>query len=160
MSKQLLATLGVGLIVIGAVLYTTVSVNQGHLLTLTGSITNVQAAELSKDATLVVLEFTVLNPSAVGFEVKELSVERIGGTPGDLLSKSDAVRYLEYNKLTQLSPLGIGDRIIGGESVQRFVAARFDAPAEGLAGATYRIRFRHMENVDAQIEGRKPQASP
>jgi hypothetical protein len=160
MSKQLLAALAAGLVVIGVALFSTVSINQGHLLTLTGSITDVHIAELSPDATLVVVDFTAANPSAVGFEVKELALERVDGGTGDLLSKSDATRYLEYNKLSQLAPFGIGDRIKGGETVQRLVIARFDAPAAGFAAATYRIRFRHIENVDAQIEGRKSQARP
>jgi hypothetical protein len=158
MSRQLLATLAVGLVVIGAALYSTVSINQKHLLTLTGSITDVRVAELSPQATLVILDFTVENPSGVAFEVKELSVERVdGAVRGDLLSKAETARYLEYSKVAQPNPaLGIGDRIKGGETVKRLVAARFDSPATGLAAATYRIHFRHIENVDAQIEGRKP----
>lgn len=154
MSRQLLITLWVGLIVIGVIVYSTVAVNQGHLLTLTGSITDVRVAELSPEATLVILDFSAQNPSAVGFEMKELAVERVDGAKGDPLSKVEATRYMEYAKLAQPNPpLGIGDRIGAGKTVQRMIAARFDAPAAGFATATYRIRFRHIENVDAEISG-------
>jgi hypothetical protein len=156
-SKQFLATLAVGLGVIGAAVYSTVSINQNHLLTLTGSMTDVRVAELTPEATLVMLDFTAENPSAVGFEVKELGVERVDGARGDVLSKAEATRFLEYSQLAQPNPpLGIGDRVKAGETVKRMIAARFDLPAAGLAAASYRIRFRHIENVDAQIEGRKP----
>jgi len=158
MSRQLLIALYVGLAVIGVAIYATVSINQKHLLTLTGSIADVRVAELSPMATLVILDFTAENPSGVGFEVKDLSVERVdGAVRGDLLSKAETARYLEYSNLAQPNPtLGIGDRIKAGETVKRMIAARFDAPAAGFAAATYRIHFRHIENVDAQIEGRKP----
>lgn len=157
MSKQFLATLAVGLVVIGAVLYSTVTINKNHLLTLTGAITDVRVAELTPESTLVILDFTAQNPSAVGFEVKELAVERVDGARGDILSKAEAARFLEYSKLAMPNPaLGIGDRIKGGETVKRLIAARFDAPVAGFAAAAYRIRFTHIENVTAEIEGRKP----
>ncbi len=157
MSRQFLATLAVGLVVIGAALYFTVDLNQKHLLTLTGSIDNVRVAELSPEATLVILDFTAQNPSGVGFEVKELAIDRVGSVAGDVLSKAETVRYLEYTQLGQPNPaFGIGDRIKGGETVKRVVAARFDLPAAGFAQATYRIRLKHIENVDVEIEGKKP----
>jgi hypothetical protein len=160
MSRQLLVALAVGVVVIGVALYSTVSINQKHLLTLTGSITDVRAIALTPEASLVILDFEANNPSAVAFEVTGLWVERVEGpapVPSDMLSKAESARYFEYNKLPQPNPsLGIGDRIKGGETVKRMVAARFDSPVAGLAAGTYRIRFRHIENVDAQIEGRKP----
>lgn len=157
MSRQFLATLWVGLLVIGAVVYSTVKINKDHLLTLTGSITDVRVAELSPEATLVMLDFTARNPSGVAFEVKELVVERIGGAGGDILSKVEAARFLDYSKLAMPNlPLGIGDRIQGGETTKRLIAARFDAASAGFAAAEYRIRFRHIENVEAEIQGRKP----
>lgn len=157
MSRQLLAALAVGAVVIGAALYSTVTINKDHLLTLTGSITDVRVAELTPESTLVILDFTAQNPSAVGFEVKELAVERADGVRGDVLSKAEAARFLEYSKLAMPNPpLGIGDHIKGGETVKHLIAARFDAPAAGFAAATYRIRFTHIEKVTVQIEGRKP----
>jgi hypothetical protein len=156
MRPQLLATLAVGLVVISVAIYSTVSINQKHLLTLTGSITDVRTAELSPEATLVILDFTAQNPSEIAFEVKELAVQRVDGIDGNVLSKAETVRFMEYSQLPQPNaPVGIGDRIAGGQTVKRMIAARFDSPAAGLADAVYRIRFRHIENVDAQIEGRK-----
>ena len=160
LSKQLLITLAVAMVVIGVALYSTVSINQKHLLTLTGSITGVRVAELTPEASLVILDFTALNPSVIGFEVKDLRVERVDGAapvPAAALSKAEIAAYFEYSKEVPANPsLGIGDRIKAGETVKRMVAARVDSPATGLATGTYRILFKHIENVDAQIEGRKP----
>lgn len=147
------------MVVIGAALYSTVSINQGHLLTLTGSIDDVRVVALAPEITLVVLDFTATNPSGVGFEMKALAVDRMDGTKaveGALLSKAESARYFEYAKMPHPNAsLGIGDRIQGGETVKRMVAARFDSAPDGLAVATYRIRFRHIENVDAEIVGKK-----
>jgi len=159
MSRQFLITLGAAVVLIGVAVYSTVSINQGHLLTLAGSIDDVRVVALSPEATLVVVDFTATNPSEVGFEMKELSLERMDGdkaVPGALLSKAESARYFEYAKMPHPNEsLGIGDRIKGGETVKRVMVARFDSAPDGLALATYRMRFRHIENVDAEISGRK-----
>ncbi|MEO5926327.1 MAG: hypothetical protein ABIR70_21070 [Bryobacteraceae bacterium] len=158
MSRQFLIMLSAGLLVIGVALYSTISVNQKHLLTLEGSITDVRISELTPESTLVILDFTAMNPSKVRFEVKEVGVERTDGTPlrGDLLSKAETVRFLEYAKLPMPNPtIGVGDRVQGGETVKRMIAARFDTPAAGLQTATYRIGFLDYNNVAAKVEGKK-----
>jgi hypothetical protein len=151
-SRQLLFALYAALAIVALVLYSTVEVNQKHLLTLEGSITNVRVAELTPESTLVILDFTATNPAKVRFEVKELGVERADGQAvrGDVLSKAETVRYLEYAKLAQPNPpIGTGDRINGGETAKRVVAARFDTPAAGLKSAFYRIGFLDYNNVTA-----------
>src|SRR4051812_29261586 len=157
-SRQLLITLGAALLIVGVVLYSTVEVNQKHLLTLEGNITDVRIAPLNEMSTLVILDFTATNPAKVRFEVKELGVERTDGTPmrGDTLSKAETLRFLDYAQLPHLNaPIGVGDRINGGETTKRVVAARFDVPPAGLQNGSYRIGFLDYNNVVAKIEGKK-----
>src|SRR5262245_21992947 len=144
MSRQLLITLGVAVVIVGALLFTTVSVNQKHLLTLEGSITNVRVEPLNQGSSLVILDFTATNPSEVPFEMKEVGVERIDGTPvrGDVVGKAETVRFMEYGKLAQVGPpTGMGDKIKAKEKASRMISARFDNPPPGLETGTYRIAF-------------------
>jgi hypothetical protein len=160
MSRQFMLVLLAAVAVIGVALYSTVTVNQNHLLTLTGAITDVRVEPLTPEASLVIVDFTATNPSGVGFDLLQLELEKVDGaniTPSGLLSKSEIARFVEYKKLAQPNPvLGIGELIRGGQTVKRMVVARFELPPTGLAQATYRIRFHHIDKVDAQIEGRKP----
>lgn len=160
MSRQFIVMLLAAVVIIGVALYSTVSVNQNHLLTLTGAITDVRVRPLTPEASLVIVDFTVTNPSAVGFDLIQLELDKMDGdkaTPSGLLSKGEIGRYLDYEKSPQPNPtLGIGEMIRGGQTVKRMIAARFELPEAGLAAATYRIRFHHIEKVDAEITGRKP----
>jgi hypothetical protein len=160
MSRQFLLTLAAALIVIGVALYSTVSVNQRRLLTLTGSITNVRPIALTLESSLVIVDFTATNPSPVGFDLIQLELDKLAGekaTPSGLLSKSEIARYFEYNKIPQPNPvLGIGELIKAGETVHRIVVGRFELPVDGLATSAYRIRFRHIDKVDAEISGKRP----
>ena len=160
MSRQFLITLLVGVAVIGAGLYTTVRVNKAHLLTLTGTIDNVRAVSLTPEATLVIVDFTATNPSAVPFELRELELERVEGdkvTPSGRLNRSEIENFFDYYKLPRRGAVfGLGDKVGPGEKVQRMIAARFELLPEGLEKATYRIRFHHYDNVTAEIMGKKP----
>jgi len=160
MSRQFIVMLLAAVVVIGVALYSTVSVNQKHLLTLTGSIDDVRVRPLTPDASLVIVDFTTTNPSAVGFDLIQMELDKMDGdkaTPSGLLTKSEIGGYFEYEKLPRPNPvLGIGEMIRGGQTVKRMIAGRFELPEAGLAGATYRIRFHHIDKVDAEITGRKP----
>ncbi len=161
MSRQLLIALAAALVIIGIALYSTVEVNQAHLLTLEGKVDNVRVIALTPESTLVIVDFTATNPAKVRFEVRDLTLERIEKDKqplrGDVLGKAELVRYMEYSKVPQLNPvIGGGDRVQGGDTVKRMVAARFDVPVAGLGIATYRIGFQDYNNVAASIEGKKP----
>jgi hypothetical protein len=160
-SRQLLITLAAALAVIGIALYSTVKVNKAHLLTLEGKIDNVRVISVTPESTLVIVDFTATNPAKIRFEVRDLTLERIEKDKdplrGDVLSRAELLRYMEYSKVPQANPpIGSGERVNGGETVKRMIAARFDVPVGGLGIATYRIGFLDYNNVAAKIEGKKP----
>ena len=158
MSRQLLLTLGAAVILVGIALYSTVSVNQNHLLTLEGKITNLHVEKLNETSTLVLLDFTATNPSEVPFDIKQVTVERTTNTDaikGDVLSKAETGGYVEYAKLTTNPPLGAGNVIKAGQTAKGLVAARFDVPGV-LTTSHYRISFTDYNGVTAKIEGTQP----
>jgi len=160
-SRQLLITLAAAFAVIGLALYSTLKVNEAHLLTLEGKIDDVRVISVSPQSTLVIVDFTATNPAKIRFEVRDLTLERIERDKeplrGDVLGKAELLRYMEYTKVPQKNPpVGGGDKVQGGETVHRMIAARFDVPVDGLGIATYRVGFQDYNNVAPKIEGKKP----
>lgn len=155
----MIAILGAA-VIIGAVLFVTVGVNQSQVLTLKGKVLDVRAVTLEPQASLVVIDFEANNPSNKLFEIEDIAVDQIQGeteTPSSLLSKRETANYFEYTKMLQPNPqLGIGEIIKGGETVHRMVVTRFELPVNGLANAEYRIRIRDINDVVADIAGKRP----
>lgn len=160
MSKQLLIAILAAAAVIGVALYVTVGVNQSQVLTLKGKVLDVRAVTLDPAASLVVIDFEAANPSNKIFEIEEIAIDRMDGetaTPSSLLSKRETANYFEYTKMLQPNPqLGIGEIVKGGETVKRMVVTRFELPVAGLANSVYRIRIGDINDVVAEITGKRP----
>ena len=139
-SRTFAIILAASLLVVVSLVWYAVSANQNHLVTLKGSVLKVRTLPLTKDATLVLVDFRISDPTKAAFDVKtiELEMDRKNPEidaktklpipiPGGILTKVDLDRVFEYEK--KIGPrenpnLVPGDRINPGQSIDRMIAAR------------------------------------
>jgi hypothetical protein len=135
---------------IGSAIFVAVRVNQDAQLRLTGKITTTRVFPVEASS-LVLVEFSLTNPSPLPFEVRDLEIERIDGTPSGRLNKTEIQSYMQYYKLAGPPVLGLSDKIGAGATVERMAAARFEvAPAE-MKNAEYRLRLRAFDGITMEI---------
>jgi len=135
MSKQFWSFLAVGLAVVGIVIAVVWFGTKSSHLELDGKILKVRTLALGKDASLVVIDFRVTNPSAVPFVVRDVALKltpssgpEVDGSPA---SKTDIDRVFEAEKL--IGPhfndvLSLQDRIPPNKTLDRMTGARFEVP--------------------------------
>jgi len=111
-----------------------VSTQSGHL-DLKGEILKVRVLPLNPQASLVVTDFRISNPSNVRFVVRtvEMRLDPLSGetVDGQMFSKFDTENVFKYEKL--LGPkyndvLSIKDEIAPHQTVDRMAGARFELP--------------------------------
>lgn len=153
MSKQFWTFLAIGLAIVAAgigILF--LSTKSAHL-DLDGKILKVRVLALSPEASLVIVDFRVTNPSGVPFVVRtaDLRLDHYSGEPveGRTISKPDTENVFKYEKL--LGPkyndvLSIEDKIAPHQTMDRMVGARFELPESGI-DARKDIRL-HIEDLD------------
>lgn len=133
MTKRFWILMGVGLAVVAAGLAVLLLSTKGAHLELDGTILKVRVLALNPNASLVIVDFRVRNPSDVPFVVKQVTTKfyPVSGDPtdGTSISKPDVENVFKYEKL--LGPkfndvLSIRDRIAPHQSVDRMVGARFE----------------------------------
>ncbi len=126
---------------------------KGAHLDLKGEILKVRVLALSPDASLVVVDFRIANPTDVPFVVRtaELQLDHYSGAPvdGRTISKPDTENVFKYEKL--LGPkyndvLGIKDKIPPHQTMDRMIGARFELP-ESAIDVRKDIRL-HIEDLD------------
>ncbi len=139
MSKQFLIFLAIGLVVVGVVVLFTLAGTKGAHLTLEGKILKVRSLPTDEKSSIVVVDFRVNNaaktPFMAGDAVIKVTTAEGKEVEGETVARSDMNRVFDYYKL--LGPkynevLISRDRINGGQSIDRMLAARFDVSAPDI----------------------------
>jgi len=139
MSKTFWIFLVVGLAVVAAGLGFVFMGTEKNHLELTGQILKVRVLALGPQASFVVADFRVKNPSGIDFEVKDVQItlDPASGDPvqGAVTSKTDIDTMFEYQKLIGPkfnSVLSLRDLVKAGKTGDFMVAARFELPEQAL----------------------------
>jgi hypothetical protein len=156
MTKNFWIFLGVGLAIVAAGLSFVFLGTEKNHLELTGKILKVRVLALSPDASLVVADFRVTNPSGIDFVVKDVQMilDPASGDPvlGTIASKSDIDTIFQYQKL--VGPkfndvLSLKDTVKAGKTVDFMVAARFERSEQAIA-ARKEVHLR-LEDLDGPV---------
>ncbi len=161
MSKTFWTFLVVGLAIVGAGIGLVFMGTAKNHLDLTGEVLKVRTVALSPDATYVVADFRVKNPSNIEFDVKniEITIDPAKGEPlkGTIASKADVETMFQYQKLIGPkfnSVLSLRDRVGAGKSGDFMVGARFDAPESDVAARkAVHLKIEDLDGAVAQISG-------
>jgi len=144
--------IGISAIVVVAILY----MQRGARIRLAGSVLKVRTAPLDENSTIAVIDFRFANPGNVPFWVRTVSLvmEDKDGSQyeGKVISEGDAKRLFEALPLLGEKfneTLILRDKIPGHTSLDRMVAARFEAP-EARINSRKRFIVR-IEEVDGPI---------
>ncbi len=145
-----------GLAVVCAGIFGFLFLTKGAHLELQGEILKVRVLALNPNASLVVVDFRVTNPSDVPFVVKavKMRLDPMAGevVEGTSVSKPDVDNVFKYEKLIgpkYTDVLSIRDRVAPHQTVDRMVGARFELPESGIEGRK-NIRL-HIEDVDGPV---------
>ena len=149
----------VGLIVATAIVGIVLFLNRGARVRLTGDIQKVRNHILDENATLVVADFRVTNPSSVPFVVRSVDVilERADGaaSEGSTISEIDAKRVFEHApEIGQRfnSSLIAREQIRPQETMDRMIAARFELPLAKVENSqTLRLRITDVDGAVSEI---------
>jgi len=157
MSKQFWIFLLVGVAVVGGLIFMMLTATQGAHLRLEGKVLKVRILPVTgADASLVVVDFRVTNPSDVPLVVSsvKLRLEPAQGDPveGFPLARAEIATVFQYAKL--IGPkyndvLAASDRIAAHQSLDRMAGARFEMP-ESAVNARRGLRVL-IEDVDGTV---------
>ncbi len=132
LNRNFIIFVGIGLVVIGAVIFTVLTSTKGAHLELKGSVVKARTGALDDDHSLAVLDFRVANPSDVPFVVRQVwvTLEKPNGEKvrGDLVAKVDMSQVFQYNKFLGVQyndVLSIKDEVKPHGQIDRMVAASF-----------------------------------
>lgn len=154
MRRELLAGLGIALIVVGGGLYTVLSVNKGSHMVIEGSIQKVRTIGFDNTCAVVV-DFRLHNPASFRYMVRsaQLIVDADGRfLEGQPVAEVDASRlFANYPILGQKYNETLKERasIAPGETVDRMVAVSFEVPEARIA--TRRALRLRIEEVDGLV---------
>jgi hypothetical protein len=134
MNKQVAIVGVIALAVVGAIVGGVLFSTRHNKVEVTADILKVRSHQIDTASTIVAVDFRVNNPSTQQFVVREVEVfldTKDGKSlPGDVFSEIDAQRMFDYFKV--LGPkhnatLLRREKVNSGQSVDRMIAARFDA---------------------------------
>ncbi len=135
LTRNFLAALGIGLVVVGLVVYGTMVKTKGAHLTLNGKVMHVRTLPTDEKNSIVVVDFRVRNEAEIPFMSREAKVilTKADGSEveGDTIARTDMDRVFDYYKILgpKYNPVLIQrDRIKGGETMDRMVAASVALP--------------------------------
>ncbi|MBM3787726.1 MAG: hypothetical protein FJW30_25500 [Acidobacteria bacterium] len=159
--RTLLVCALLGFAVVGLVIGTGLIVSRDTHVELTGKIAHVRMAEIRAGQTVVIVDFRVTNPSGYPFMVKSADIEVMGGD-GKLLTgrfiAGPDVKPL-FAALPELggeqynASIGIRETVKKRETVERMVAAIFDAPVAELRGRKkIAVRFKEVDGPVSVVE--------
>ena len=134
MNKQvvIVAVIALGIVaaIVGGILFST----RHNKVEVTADILKVRSHQIDAASTIVAVDFRVNNPSTQQFVVRDVEVfldTKDGKSlPGDIFSEVDAQRMFEYYKVLGAkhnTTLIRREKVNSGQSVDRMIAARFDA---------------------------------
>ena len=157
MSRTLLITFAIGIVVVAIVVGGIVYMQRGGHVGLSGNILKVRTAPLDEQSAAVVIDFRIVNPSDYPFQVRGVTValESQGGaqTEGATASEMDAQRLMAGVPLLgdKYNPsLMVRERVPGHATLDRMIAARFEVPDSQLQS---RKRFLvRIEEVDGVVQ--------
>ena len=160
MSKGFWIFLALGLAVVGGLIFTMLTATQGAHLRLEGKILKVRVLALpGRNASIVVVDFRVTNPSNVPFVVNSvtLHLEPATGDPADgaTISKNDVENIFRYEKL--LGPkyndtLSLQDRIAPHKTMDLMAGARFEMPEASVnSRKSIRLRIEDVDGASAEV---------
>jgi hypothetical protein len=142
---------GIGLVVVAIALVWILYMQRGAHMELEGSIQKVRTLGLDDNSTAAIIDFRLRNPSDYAFVVRRLDVTMIGPSgssfEGMVVSEVDAKRLFEYYPALGQKfndTLVMKARINPGQSVDRMLAVRFEAP-EKLVQTRKQLRIRIEE---------------
>ncbi|MGE5644290.1 MAG: hypothetical protein ACM336_00725 [Acidobacteriota bacterium] len=148
--------LGIGLVVVAAVIVWTLVATRGSHVELAGSIQKVRTLPLDEQSAAAIIDFRVRNPSDYTFIVRKVEVtmeDPSGKTQeGMVISEGDAKNLFAYYPVLGQKyndSLLIRARIKPGETVDRMLAVRFEVP-EKLVQQRKNLRIRITE-VDSPV---------
>jgi len=157
MSRTLLVTFGIGIVVIAIAVAGIVYMQRGGHVELPGKILKVRTAALDEQSAAAVIDFRVTNPSDYPFQVRSVTVvlENQAGAQaeGATASELDAQRLMAGVPLLgdKYNPsLMVRERVPPHTTVDRMIAARFEFPDSQLQS---RKRFLvRIEEVDGVVQ--------
>jgi len=157
MSRTLLITFGIGIVVIAIAVAGIVYMQRGGHVELPGTILKVRTAPLDEQSAAVAIDFRVTNPSNYPFQVRGVTVvlESQSGaqTEGATASEIDAQRLMAGVPLLgdKYNPsLMVRERVPAHTTLDRMIAARFEVPDAQLQS---RKRFLvKIEEVDGVVQ--------
>ena len=156
MTKNFWMFLGAGLVIVAVGLSFVFLGTEKNHLELTGKILKVRVLSLSPDASFVVADFRVKNPSGLDFVVKDVKItlDPASGDPvqGSVTSKSDIDTLFQYQKL--IGPkfndvLSLKDTVKAGKTADFMVAARFELSEQAVAAR--KELHVHLEDLDGPV---------
>ena len=159
MSKQFLVFLSAGLAIVGIIIYVSLVFNKSSHVELEGNILKVRVLALNPNASLVVADFRVKNPSGVRFVVKGVKLlldPASGGTiEAEPISKVNLDNVFAYERLIgpQYNPaLTLQDAVPPHGTIDRMAGARFEAPASVIESRKgLRMRIDEVDGAEAVI---------
>jgi hypothetical protein len=156
MNRTFAITFVVGIAVVAIAVAGVLLMQRGARIGLLGEVLKVRMAPLDENSSVAVIDFRVQNPSNVVFVVRSVKVlmeEKDGKLyESQVVSEMDAKRLFEGLPLLGQKfneTLLMNDKIAAHSSVDRMVAARFEAPESRLQ-ARKRLVIR-IEEVDGAV---------
>lgn len=138
-TTRLMILVGVGVVLLAAVVFGVFTGNKGSHLELNGQVIKSRTGALDESNSVALLDFRISNPSNVSFVVREIkaTLEKANGEKmeAQLTSKGDMKQLLEFNKFLGAQyndTLSIKDKIPARGQIDRMVAARFEVPQAEL----------------------------
>jgi hypothetical protein len=135
LSRNFLVALGIGLVVVAVLVFGTLVKTKGAHLTLAGKVMHVRTLSTDPQNSIVVIDFRVRNEAQIPFMSREAKVilTKADGSEveGDTIAQTDMDRVFDYYKTLgpKYNPVLIQrDRIKGGETLDRMVAASIALP--------------------------------
>ena len=157
MSRTLLITFGIGIVVVAIAVWGIVRIERGGHVELTGTILKVRTAPLDEQSAAAVIDFRVTNPADYPFQVRGVTVvlENQSGaqTEGSTVSEVDARQLMAGVPLLgdKYNPsLMVRERVPAHTTLDRMIAARFEVPDSQLQ-ARKRFLLR-IEEVDGVVQ--------
>jgi hypothetical protein len=163
-TKTFWGFLAAGLVIAGAFVYGLLAVNKSAHLELTGSILKVRVMALNPQASLVIADFRVTNPSGLAFVVKNVTVQ-LQPLTGDVvesspISKVNLENVFKYEKLIgpqYNAALTIRDAVPSHGTLDRMVGARFELPEEAInSRKMLRLHIEEMDGPVSDIAEKRP----
>ena len=155
MNKTFAIALAGGVAVMAVAITAMLYMQRGARMGLTSQVLKVRTASLDENSSVVVLDFRITNPSYVVFVIRSVKVilENNDGKQfeGQTIAEQDAKRLFEGIPVLGQKfndTLVIRERVAGGSTADRMVAARFAAPLS-IIEARKRFLIR-IEDADGQ----------